>query len=83
MTTTIQKWGNSQGIRLPKVLLDRLFLSENDKVELVAENDSIILKKATRKRRANKSLEERFKGYSGNYLCNECDWGEPLGNEVW
>ena len=22
MTTTIQKWGNSQGIRIPKILLD-------------------------------------------------------------
>ena len=60
MMTTIQKWGNSQGVRLPKTILDILFLQENDPVEITAENNSIIIKKATRKRRAKKSLEERF-----------------------
>ena len=83
MITTIQKWGNSQGVRLPKTILDVLFLQENDPVEIVAENNSIIIKKATRKRRAKKSLEERFLNYSGNYKCTEWDTGKPVGKEVW
>ena len=83
MTTTIQKWGNSQGVRLPKPILDELRLQENDKVEIVAGNDSIIIKKTTRKRRAERSLEERFSNYSGDYKCAEYDWGEPVGKEVW
>ena len=35
MYATVQKWGNSQGIRIPKTLLDTLGIFENDRVELV------------------------------------------------
>ena len=83
MMTTIQKWGNSQGVRLPKAVLDVLFLQENDAVEIVAENNEIIIRKATHKRRAKKSLEERFSGYAGDYQCEECAAGKPVGMEVW
>ena len=83
MLTTIQRWGNSQGVRLPKTILDELFLQENDQVEIVAENSSIIIKKATRKRRAKKSLEELFANYTGKYKCKEWDTGKSAGKEVW
>ena len=83
MEATIQKWGNSHAIRIPKSVVDLLLLKENDKVELKADNNSIIVTKANRKRRAKTSLEERFNGYSGSYACCECDSGKPVGNEVW
>ena len=83
MMTTIQKWGNSQGVRLPKTILDVLLLQENDPVEITAENNSIIIKKASRKRRAKKSLDERFINYSGSYQCTEWDTGKPVGKEAW
>ena len=83
MTTTIQKWGNSQAVRLPKAILDLLLLQENDPVEISTKDDSIIIKKATRKRRAKVSLEERFKDYNGDYVCEEMDWGYPVGKEAW
>ena len=35
MYATIQRWGNSQGLRIPKALLDALGLRENDRVELI------------------------------------------------
>jgi len=94
METTIQKWGNSQAVRLPKIILDELFLRENDAVDIVAENDSIVIKKVSRKRRAKKSLEERLVAYYGKpideiladdtlYTPTEYDWGKPVGKEVW
>jgi len=83
MVTTIQRWGNSQAVRLPKAVLEELFLQENDPVEITTANDSIIIKKTTRKRRAKISLEERFANYTGDYQCVEYDWGKPMGNEVW
>ena len=83
MTTTIQKWGNSQAIRLPKAILESLLLKENDTVEIKAVNDSIVIRKASRKRRAKTSLEERFRNYTGKYLHEEYDWGSPVGKEVW
>ena len=82
MITTIQKWGNSQGVRLPKTILDVLLLQENDTVEIVTDNNSIIIKKATRKRRAKKSLEERFSNYTGNCQYTEWETGMPVGKEV-
>ena len=45
MYTNIQKWGNSQGIRSPKLILDKLGILENDEVELTTEDDQIIIKK--------------------------------------
>ena len=83
METTIQKWGNSHAIRIPKPLMDLLFLKENDMVELKADNNAIVVTKASCKRRAKTSLEERFKGYTDSYICSECDFGKPVGNEVW
>jgi len=83
MVTTIQKWGNSQAVRLPKVILEAVLFQENDPVEIVAENDCIIIKKPSRARRAKKSLEKRFENYTGDYKCMEYDWGAPSGKEVW
>jgi len=94
MTATIQKWGNSHAIRLPKLLLDTLYLQENDAVEVIAQDDHIVIKKATRRRRAKKSLDERLEAFYGKpiadiladdslYQPTEYDWGKPVGNEVW
>jgi len=84
MTTTIQKWGNSQGIRLPKIILETLSLKENDPVEIIVNDDSIVIKKAARKRRAKKSLDERFENYDGEFFeFEEIDWGKPVGREYW
>lgn len=82
-TTTIQKWGNSQAVRIPKILLESVSLKENEEVEIMANEDSIIIKRPARKRRAGKSLEERFENYTGDYQCSEYDWGKPAGKEVW
>ena len=94
MLTTIQRWGNSQAVRLPKIILESLLIGENDPVEITAENDSIIIKKAARKRRAKKSLEERLEEFyqkpideiledKSLYNPVEYDWGKPAGKEVW
>ena len=45
MYATVQKWGNSQGIRIPKYLLESLGIRENDRVELLQTEDMITIKK--------------------------------------
>lgn len=82
MQTTIVKWGNSQGIRLPKHLLDSVHLSNNDVVEVLTENGRIIIKKSESKR-GYKTIQERFKDFDGVYECEEIDWGKPVGKEIW
>ena len=44
MYATIQKWGNSNGLRFPKALLDAIGLKENDRVELIQSADAITIK---------------------------------------
>ena len=80
MYTTIQKWGNSQAIRLPKGILEVAALHENDKVEIKAENGCIIIRHANKK---HKTLEERLAGYNGDCTSAEWDTGSPNGKEVW
>lgn len=80
MNTTIQKWGNSQGIRLPKIILDDLNIHEGEEVEIFTENNSIIIKPASKKR---KSIQELFDDYNDDYVPEEIDWGKPVGGEVW
>ena len=82
MTTnaTIQKWGNSQGIRIPKFILEQINLDTNSDVSISVTNDSIIIKKATKK---HIPLAERFADYTGEAQNGEYNWGEPQGEEVW
>lgn len=81
MQATIQKWGNSQGIRIPKAFLEALGMSENDVVELDRVNDNIVIKKV--KPQNTLTIDDIFKGYDGEYKPEEFDWGTPVGKEVW
>ncbi len=79
MTTTIQKWGNSQGIRIPKSILNTVHWSENEEITIVVKDEKIIIEKTKNR----KNIKELFKDYKGDYKPNEIDWGEPVGDEIW
>ena len=87
MQTTVVKWGNSHGIRLPKAFLKSIDIVENDPVQVTLDNQKIIIQKAESKKR--KSLEQRlFEFYGKEYESivepqEEYDWGKPIGKEVW
>ena len=81
MTTTIQKWGNSQGIRIPKMLLDSVNWSENEQITIKVDNGKLIIEKT--KDRKRKNIKELFKNYKGNYEPEKIDWGEPKGEDIW
>ena len=81
MTTTIQKWGNSQGVRIPKILLDSINWSENEEVSINIEENKLVIEKAKTQNRKN--IKELFKDYKGEYKPEEIDWGEPEGEETW
>lgn len=80
MTTTIQKWGNSQGVRIPKILLDTVKWSDNEQIMIVVDNGKLIIEKAKTKR---KNIKELFADYKGDYKPIEVDWGDPEGEEIW
>lgn len=81
MQAIIQKWGNSQGIRIPKAFLDAMGMSENDAVELQRVDNAIIIKKLQTKK--SLTLSDIFQGYDESKQQEEYDWGKPAGREVW
>jgi antitoxin MazE len=88
MTTAIVKWGNSQGIRLPKTLLQNINISEMDTVDVIVENEAIIIKKTYGKK--HKTTKERLANFYGSIeeenitgRQEEIDWGKPVGKELW
>lgn len=87
MNSTIQKWGNSQGIRIPKIILDQSGIAENDKVEIIVKDNSIILKKASKQHMTVKERLENFYGKPLNEIdaieTEETDTGCAVGEEIW
>lgn len=80
MEAKIQKWGNSDGIRIPSSILKILKLKTNDKVDLSYQENKIIISKPLKEKI---SLEEKFSNYKGENLAKEFSWDEPQGKEIW
>ncbi|HEX3027819.1 MAG TPA: AbrB/MazE/SpoVT family DNA-binding domain-containing protein [Clostridia bacterium] len=80
MITKLQKWGNSQGIRIPKEVLMDTSLCEGDKVDITSNGDTIIIRRLYKPIKKY-SLEDLLKG------CNETqveeNWGTSVGKEEW
>lgn len=56
----LDKWGNSNAIRLPKKMLDKVGISPTDKeVQVKVTNDAIVIKPKSKKR----MLEKLFESY--------------------
>ena len=81
MTTTIQKWGNSQGERIPKILLDTVNWSKNEQVVILIQNDKLVIEKIRDKKRKN--IKELFADFKGEYEPIKIDWGSAEGEEIW
>ncbi len=82
MLAKIQKWGNSQGIRLAKNLLADAQLDIGDEVEINVK-DGIMLVTPAKRIRGRHNLKKLVSRIPENYKSGEIDWGEPVGKEVW
>lgn len=74
----LKQWGNSQGIRIPKNILEKLNIHESDILQLEVENDSIVIRKSFK----HKTFEERLQEYNGEISVCDFEWGEPVGKEL-
>ena len=82
MLAKIQKWGNSQGLRLTKNLLADAQLGVGDQVD-ISVKDGIIIVAPDKKIRGKHSLKDLVARIPENYQSGEVEWGEPVGKEVW
>jgi len=75
----VVKWGNSQGVRLPKEVLRQARLEGGDELTVRVENGRIALEPAV----PEITLEKLVAGITPRNRHREQDWGTPAGNEVW
>lgn len=80
MEARLQKWGNSDGIRIPSSILKSLNIKTNDILDIKQEDDKIIISIPKKKKI---SLEAKFKEYHGKNLAKEFSWDESVGREIW
>ena len=82
MLTKIQKWGNSQGLRLTKNVMEDAGLGVGDEVEIEVRDGVIVVAPAMKIRRRYR-LEDLVAQIPKNHHASEVDWGKPVGKEVW
>ena len=82
MVKKVQKWGNSQGLRLARQVLEEARISVGDPVD-VSTRDGVIVIAPVRRVRGKQSLQELVSRIPKNYKAREVDWGKPVGREDW
>jgi len=81
VTATISTWGNSQGLRFPKDIMNQLSLSIGDKVKIFVENHKIVVEpiKPIRKKI---DIHDLVKQIPQNYQASEV-FDNKMGKEEW
>ena len=74
----IQRWGNSQGLRLSKELLRMADLDVGDSVEIRAGKGKIVIEKSKKY-----DLAEMIAQLPKDYQVEEENLGNPVGKEAW
>ena len=80
MNATVQKWGNSLALRIPKTLAQDVDLHQGSVVELEAVEGNMVVKP---KMERKLSLRQMVKRITKKNLHAETDWGRPMGKEIW
>jgi antitoxin MazE len=80
MKTTVQKWGNSLAIRVPKSVAVQVGLKAQDNLEIEVQDGNVVLKPHLRR---VYRLEDLIKRITPKNLHSEIDTGSPVGREIW
>ncbi len=78
MTVKLQKWGNSMGVRIPKSIIEKVNLEENDELIIEQHDGKIVIFPAKKKL----SLSDMMDQVTPENLHIQDDF-KPEGNEVW
>ncbi len=80
MTAVISKWGNSQGLRLPKSIVKDLDLSIGDELKIIIENNRVVLEPIKHKKKYN--IYDLVKKVPNDYKPHE-EFETKMGFEEW
>lgn len=83
MQTTIRKWGNSAGARLPANILRSVGININDTVDIEVADNTIILRAGVQQKTVEELLKMSPKG-AFDLTDEDKAWlnAEPVGNEI-
>ncbi|MGH7234169.1 MAG: AbrB/MazE/SpoVT family DNA-binding domain-containing protein, partial [Candidatus Saccharimonadales bacterium] len=79
-TQSLQKWGNSSGVRLPKKIIDAAKLKDQQLLTVSLKGRSIVLTPV--KTTKALTLKEMLKGVTPKNVHGEFDWGLDVGAEI-
>ena len=82
MLGKVQKWGNSQGLRLTKALLADVQIDIGDDINIEVKDDAIVIT-PIKKKRGQHNLKKLVARIPKDYQAKKVDWGKPVGNEAW
>jgi antitoxin MazE len=82
MLTRIRKWGNSQGLRIARILLADAHIAVGDEVDLLVHDGAILVRPVSRVR-GKHSLRKLVARIPKGYRPEEVDTGRPVGKEAW
>ena len=77
-TSTLTKWGNSQGIIVPKSVCEELHLGVGDKLELEVVGDELHIRRSK-----SYTIQALLSDYEGPGPDHTDFWGPPVGKEMW
>jgi len=80
--TKVQKWGNSQGLRLNRQVLKEANLAVGDAVDVSVQDGTIVIA-PVRTTRGRYKLEELVARIPKGHRAQEVAWGKPVGKEAW
>jgi antitoxin MazE len=80
--TRVQRWGNSQGLRLNKGLLAEAHIEVGDEVDVDLRDGALVIT-PLRRVRGGHDLRALVRRIPADYAPEEFDWGSPAGGEVW
>ncbi len=82
MLSKVQKWGNSQGIRIPKHLLEHSRIKIGEDVDITVQEGKIVIE-PTHVTRGKYDINELAGRMPQKVGLTEEDWGIPVGSEEW
>ena len=80
MKTTVQQWGNSLALRIPRAFAQQTSVRRGTSISLTVKNGRMVIEPLKRRKYSLKQLVSKITPQNRH---PETDWGRPMGKEVW
>jgi antitoxin MazE len=79
MRVTVQKWGNSLALRIPRAFAREVKVAEGAIIDLSVAKGKLVAAPVRKKR----TLRQMVAKINNGNLHDEVDFGPPQGREIW